>query len=503
MFRSIRWNFLGWFALVLTLAIGGFGGTLYSLVRGTKLGEIDTELEGAAQILADRLRSRGPPAPFRGDRGGDQGPFHDDMFRESPDSGPKSRRHSKDRGPPPGRESSPDSLELPESFVRRLGDEAGPSLYFAVWRSSGDLFKASNLPPGIQRPSTPKDGDDIALILEGNRREIVLRGPRDTLVLVGRSIESELTELSKLCGFIVGVGAVVLGIGLVGAWFIAKRTVRPIEVITRTAESISGSNLSERIEVTSKEIELKRLAEVLNSAFDRIQGDFERQARFTADASHELRTPVAVILAQTEMARRKERTPAEYRESIEACYSTAKRMKRLVDDLLTLTRADAGSLHLQIAEVDLAQIVEECMDALEPIATEHGLRLQRDFASVQVEGDPEKLAQVVSNLLGNAIRYNRQGGEIKASVQEEGGFARLCIADTGIGISSADLPRIFDRFFCADPARSPQEGGTGLGLAIVKGIVEAHSGSIVCASEVARGTTFTLMLPLKHAAPAS
>ena len=256
--------------------------------------------------------------------------------------------------------------------------------------------------------------------------------------------------------------------------------------------------LSRRLQSRSKERELEKLAEVLNRTFDRLQEAFEKQRRFIADASHELRTPVSAILAQMELARRKDRTAAEYREAIESSHSAAKRLRDIVDGLLTLARSNADGLPLEVGEVDLGEIVGECLDLVEPLAAEKTVTIHRELADIGIEGDPLRLAQVVTNLATNAIRYNRPGGEVRVSLREDGTNAVLTVADSGLGIPPEAIPCVFDRFFRVDPARSSREGGIGLGLAIAKAIVDAHGGTIGCTSEADRGSTCTVRLPRRH-----
>ena len=182
---------------------------------------------------------------------------------------------------------------------------------------------------------------------------MIVRGPADSQILVGRQIGRERNELRRLFWWLLGTGVGIVGLGLMWAWFLSRRILAPIEQMTGTAERISASNLSERIDESKIKSELGRLAQVLNRTFGRLQASFERQVRFTADASHELRTPTAVVLAQSELALAKQRSPEEYQEALGACYRAAKRMESLVDGLLTLARIDAGQLEVRHEPVDL------------------------------------------------------------------------------------------------------------------------------------------------------
>ena len=315
-------------------------------------------------------------------------------------------------------------------------------------------------------------------------------------VLVGRRIGRERNELRRLLGWLTGTGLAIVALGLTWAWFLSRRILSPVEEMTGIAERISASNLSERIDQSRIKSELDKLAQVLNGMFGRLQASFERQARFTADASHELRTPISVVVAQSELALAKRRSPEEYQEALEACYRAAKRMESLVDGLLILARSDAGQLELRREPVDLRQITETSLALLKPIADQTRTELKCELEAVQIAGDAERLGQVVTNMVSNAITYNREGGQVRLHLVADEHDAILTISDTGIGIGENDLPRLYERFYQVDKARTGNRGGVGLGLAICREIVHGHGGSIAASSVVGEGTTFTVRLPL-------
>ena len=250
----------------------------------------------------------------------------------------------------------------------------------------------------------------------------------------------------------------------------------------------------ERITTTEADNELGRLAGVLNSTFARLESAFTRQRQFTADASHELRTPIAVLISEAQTTLARERTNAEYKETIEANLAAAQQMRRLTESLLALARLDAGHECLQRGRFDLGQKARQCVELLRPLATQRRIQIHCDLSATECHGDPERIGQVVSNLLTNAIHYNREDGEIRLTTRLDNGLAILSISDTGLGISAEDLPLIFERFYRADKSRSHSEGRSGLGLAISKAIVDAHGGSIVVSSKPGTGTTFTVRL---------
>jgi heavy metal sensor kinase len=265
--------------------------------------------------------------------------------------------------------------------------------------------------------------------------------------------------------------------------------------MTSAADAISVRNLSERIDLQETDSELGQLASVLNRTFDRLQSAFEQQSRFTADASHELRTPLSVILANAELALSRPRSSEEYRAALDTCRRASQRMKSLIDCLLMLARCDSGNSALEPSELDLEPVAKECLELMRPLAEERHIRMEATTAPLRVHGDRDRVSQVLTNLLSNAIRYNHDGGQVHVGVAAENGAAVLTVTDTGVGIPLEALPHIFDRFYRVDEARSRLEGGSGLGLAICKTIVEAHGGTITARSEPQGGTTIEVRLP--------
>jgi heavy metal sensor kinase len=321
--------------------------------------------------------------------------------------------------------------------------------------------------------------------------------PRGQCLLVGRSLVPDLAAMRRLALWLTAAGATVLLLGLVGGWWVATRAIRPIDAISATAVRIADGDLSQRISAADTESELGRLAGVLNSTFARLEAAFAQQARFTSDASHELRTPVSVILSQTQTALSRERGSVEYREALEACQRAARRMKALTESLLELARLDAGQEPMKRGQFDLAATVRDCVELLRPLAAERGIQIHCDVPSMECLGDAGRIGQVVTNLLTNAIHFNREQGEVRLSARTENAAVVMIVADTGQGMPAEDLAHLFERFYRVDKSRSRIQGRNGLGLAICKAIVDAHGGSIDVSSKSGAGSTFTVRLPLK------
>jgi heavy metal sensor kinase len=276
---------------------------------------------------------------------------------------------------------------------------------------------------------------------------------------------------------------------------LSARTIRPIKDISATAAKISTGDLSQRIPAADVNNELGELASVLNSTFARLETAFAQQARFTADAAHELRTPISVMLTQTQGALTRERSGPEYRETVEACQRAAQRMRGLIESLLALARLDAGQESFKHDRLDLSRTAADCLELVRPLAIERHIRLETNLTPAFCLGDGDRLAQVVTNLLTNAIHYNKVGGEVRLSSEQKNGSVLINVSDTGQGISPEELPHVFERFWRADKSRTGATGRTGLGLAIAKSIVDAHGGTIEVSSVPGQGSTFTLRLP--------
>jgi heavy metal sensor kinase len=316
-------------------------------------------------------------------------------------------------------------------------------------------------------------------------------------IVVGRPV-ADVTGVLGTFRYILGasgVGVVILA--GVGGLFLANRALKPVDRITRTAQDIGESDLSRRISVHSED-ELGRLASTLNRMIERLDAAFGRQRQFTADASHELRTPLAVMQAESTLALSKERTEGEYRKSLEAISQEAAYMSAVIGKLLFLARSDAGKEPLNLEEVNLKELLAEVSSDAEVLAREKGLQFRLGpLEDLTVKGDRVKLRQLFLNILDNAVRYTPGGGTISGSAVRKLGTAVVAISDTGIGIPPEHLPHIFERFYRVDKARSRAEGGVGLGLAIAKHIAETHGGKIEVESQVGKGSTFYVVLPLR------
>ncbi len=283
-----------------------------------------------------------------------------------------------------------------------------------------------------------------------------------------------------------------------GSYWLAARSFAPIQRLAETARKIKAGDVHQRVPVPPVRDEVQYLAVTLNEMLDSLDQSFSRQRRFVADASHELRTPVAVIRNKADVALLQPRNQDEYCKVLRDIHAETKRLSHLISDLLALARGDEGQARFEREAVRLDWLVESVTANAEGLAQEHGIQLSVQAPQpVTMIGDEARLIQVIMNLLDNAIRYTNFGGQVRVSLTAISSEARLAVHDTGIGIAPEHLPHIFERFYRADPARRRTGGSSsGLGLAIVEWIVRAHGGAVVVESEVGRGSCFTITLPL-------
>jgi heavy metal sensor kinase len=385
-------------------------------------------------------------------------------------------------------------LDLPDELVRYFQMPGGSRRYYVIWNGRGGFVDRSD--PDVKVPILEAAASRSRMGI----REVTVAADGGATILVGQETSDLRRNVWVLGGTVAGAAIVALGLSLVGGWFLAHRALAPIVRISRTAKAMSQGDLSARIAIDRTETELGQVALALNQAFDRLHDSLDRQRRFTADASHELRTPLSILCLEVEWALARERSADQYRETLDACRRAAARMRAVIEGLLTLARADADDLVLRRVPVALDQVAHEVVAMLRPLAERRKVDLTVSGDGAEVAGDPNLLREVVTNLVSNAIHYNRPGGRVEIGVWKEEAAACLLVADTGIGIASEDLPRVFERFYRADKARAREAGGAGLGLAVTRWIVESHGGRITCTSAVGRGTRFLVRLPLEAAA---
>jgi signal transduction histidine kinase len=480
--HSLRWRIQLWHGVLLLGVLVALGLAAYQYERASQLRRVDAELHERVALLMDSLPTRGPEG---GRPPGPPGP----PGRPGPPGLP---------GPPEERAPNLQPLRLSGERAALFDPNNPRASYYVLWRRDGSEWaRSAGAPADIEMPDRPP-ADTIGSVarIRGALHEAFIFTPPGECLLAGRSIEPELKGLREYARWLAAIGGGVLLLGLGGGWWLAARAIRPIDAITATAARIADGRLDERINVADTDGELGQLAAVLNSTFARLECSFAQQAQFTADAAHELRTPVSVIISQAQLGLRGERNAAEYREMLEACLRAAKRMQKLTQSLLELAKHDADACELQRESCDLASLARETASLLQSNAAERQITLELNLALAPCRADPDRIAQVILNLLTNALEHTPAGGRVTICTSAEATSATVSISDTGPGIAPEHLPKVFDRFYRADLSRNRRTGGAGLGLAICKAIADAHGGTLEVANNAGQGSTFTLRLPI-------
>ncbi len=291
---------------------------------------------------------------------------------------------------------------------------------------------------------------------------------------------------------------VLVVITAVVGWFIARHAFKPVRQITDTVDAINdGDDLTARIGLRRGRDEIHRLAATFDRMFDRLERSFDSEKRFASDASHELRTPVAIILAECEYARQNAQTVDDYRESLEVVERQGRRMSTLINQLLNITRMDQGTQVISREDADFSELADVVADETVR-ASGKALEVEKDIApGVHANVDVGLMSRLVQNLVENACKYTPEGGRVRVSLAAAEGRLTLTVADNGIGIAKRDLPHIWERFWQADSSRGVDKG-SGLGLAMVKQIADAHGGTLSVESEPGRGSTFTFCMECRN-----
>ena len=398
-------------------------------------------------------------------------------------------------------EPAPITLEISDLYRHRFGMAPRDHAYLALWDQNGkQLFAATGLPahaiPAERLPAT-SGPHPFHTRATGRYLDLIVQTPQRGQLLIGRPLAKEWDALIGLSLRLAGMSVLCLAGAATLAVWLARRLAAPIDQLAQAAQLITDRDVSQQLTVNEQcSIEVLQLSDSLNQLIERLRSALLRQTRFVADASHELRTPVTVILSQAEHTLHKDRDVETYKSSLSVCLQSAQRMKRLADDLLFLAKADSQKLSLGREVVDLQQCAMQSIELLRPLTHSHSVQLDHDLQPVSIHGDRDRLMQVLTNLVTNAIRYNRPGGHVTVRTFGRDASAVVEVQDNGIGISETDRSHIFERFYQSDEARTHHaEAGAGLGLSLVFEIVAAHGGTIDVQSIPNVGTTFTVSLP--------
>ena len=328
------------------------------------------------------------------------------------------------------------------------------------------------------------------------KTSVTVQGANFRILVAAPLEETELT-LRRLREVLLGAAPLVLLVGALGGYLMSRRALKPVDAITHAAQSISIKNLSERLAVPATGDELQRLSETWNNMLERLEAAVKRLSQFTADASHELRTPITLIRATAELTLRRERSVETYREALRHIIDDSDRSARLIEDLLLLARADAGLPLLPLDRVELMPLVRDVCEQGQILAQARQVEISAEAPEqpVYVDANDPELRRLLLLLVDNAVKYTPAGGRITVSVGMELSGATVTVRDTGIGIPDSALPHVFERFYRVDESRNREVGGSGLGLSIAQWIAERHHARLEAESLVGHGSAFRVRFP--------
>ncbi|MBU4589835.1 MAG: heavy metal sensor histidine kinase [Candidatus Omnitrophica bacterium] len=387
-------------------------------------------------------------------------------------------------------------------------------MYYGILDAKGKTILQSS---EFHLPVSKSRSVDSSILVDSDVKEYEINDEKDTYVvrIATRSIQSQNDficylqmgmnlariekTLSNYCKNILLISPMFFILSLAGGLFLARRNLKPISHIIQTVSRITVSNLKERLPMRGTGDELDGLAQTFNQMIERLDQAYQKLSQFSVDVAHELRTPVTSLIGEIEVALSRESLPKEYRTVLSSNLEELTRLMSLVNNLLFLSKNENPEQVKDRKTIELNEIAHDIAELFKPVAEETNVTLSTDILPIPIyiSGDKWRIEQLISNLLDNAIRYNRPGGSVIVSLNQNERYAELIVRDTGVGISEEEQAKIFDRFYRADPSRSWNSGGFGLGLNIVKSAVEDYSGTISVDSQLGKGSTFTIKLPLQ------
>jgi heavy metal sensor kinase len=456
----IRLRLTAWYFAVLAVVLSAFGISAYLEMRHSIHRTVDEELqiraEGVHQLI-DRTIQQGEEDELQGEL----------------------REHAE--------------LRFGGALLQ-VSDERGNWLYRSPVMSDYGVPRPATIP----RRAIDYMGKDVPLRIWS---EEVSAGGQSYLIQSAYEMDDFYPALHRFALLLFISIPTLLLCAAAGGYWISGRALAPVDQITRTARTISAQNLSSRLVVPNSRDELQRLSETLNGMLERLEAAFKKITQFTADASHELRTPVAVMRTRAELSLRKARSADEYRDVIAEVLAELEKTSGLIEQLMFLARADSGAETLHFRATNVAEVLREACHQGSALAEAKQIAFQEQISrdSMWIQGDASSLRRLFLILIDNAVKYTPASGQVEVSLQRNDGFAVAEVRDTGIGITEADLPNVFERFYRADKARTRELGGVGLGLSIGRWIAEVHAGTIEVRSAPGRGSIFQIRLPITNA----
>ncbi|MFI5253544.1 MAG: sensor histidine kinase [Bacteroidota bacterium] len=483
--KSIRVKLTLWYTFILLITLTAFGLVAYTYVRQTLEENLDRSLENEVKWVKTYIESKAskvkPSKIFR---------VKKKSPKDLPTPVPQLLYNPETAAGDPDEEIwnhvyEHALLNTKNALIEVVDKKTGNSLYSV----GGESLVVTEVPLNVMQLTSVKNK-------KGENLRVATTSTENINILAAYRLD-ELKDLLDNLFFIFIILIPIAGVlSIGGGWFLANKSLRPVDTVTKTAREITAHNLDQRLPITDVNDEIGRLSSTFNEMIARLNSSFQQMRQFSVDASHELRTPLTIMRGEAEMALRSPQNADQYRTVLASTIEEIARLTSIIDSLATLSKADLGQVDVKFETVNMKEMMDELYEDAEILAMKKEIQVKVEHEEdAFIFGDKVRLRQLLLNLVDNAIKYTPEKGNVSLSLFRLNGNVKISVQDTGIGIPENEQQKIFDRFYRVDKARSRDLGGSGLGLSIVKWIVELHHGKIEVDSEVQKGSTFTVWLP--------
>lgn len=482
---SFKTNLTVWYSLILTISLSIFGYLIYSELRNSFQIALDNSLSNVCNSIAETLLKTSPE-------------FDKNYLLETPFSKNNSKEINKNNIDFEKKRTS--EYILWSSILQEINFSVR-NYYIQIHDKKGHLiYKTDNL-KNIKLPDFKNvnfDTKKLYIEINSSKARLYVLKRNNNIISVAYSLKDNKMFFRKFLYYMLLIFPIIVVISGTGGFILANSAMKPVAKIIEAADEIKGSSLSKRIENISNNDEISNLTDTMNSMLERLENSFSQIQKFSSDVSHELKTPLTILRGELELAL--QTSKPDYETVLISSLEEVVRLSNVVETLLELSRADSGKIALKPKYDNYSNLLNDITDDLEILASEKNIRVERNIdKNLEADFDWNRMYQALLNLMDNSVKYTPEGGKvfIEACTEKEGSIIKICISDSGMGISPEELPMIFDRFFRVDTARRSDIQGSGLGLSIVRWIIGSHKGSINVESEVGIGTKFIISLPAK------
>lgn len=493
LFHSIRTKLTLWYASILGLTLIGSGVTAYVITRSTLLDNLDRSLKNEVKWVNEFIEPKAKKVKLKRA-----------ALKELQELKRSAAQTDEDR------EDESDVTDEERAVIDAMWNQIYQHTllsprrhYIQILDRNGDLLYRSQSLRGhkITYADIPYQWINVVTTsgFDGEEIRLALMQNDYVKIFVAYPLEPMYEVLDNLFSNVLLITPLALLISIVGGWFLAHKSLKPVDELTKAAREITVQNLNRRLPRHSVNDELGRLTEQFNDMIGRLQESFAQIQQFSADASHELRTPLTIMRGEIEVALRNQRLSKDVRELLQSIHDELVRLSSIVDSLMILVKSDTGRLTFDMQPLAVDELIKQSFDEMKILAERKKIKMKLEQSeSIRVNGDAARLKQLFLNLIDNAIKYTQPRGFITLSLEKDDGYATVAVKDNGIGISRKHAKKIFVRFYRVERKIKTIEntGGSGLGLSIAKWIAEVHHGSIEVKSREGRGSTFIVRLPI-------